>query len=427
MAKGKTKKMSVKKPNAREMALVEKQYPFAVAVNDFVDDIESIESSLFQVIMDSLYKDYEKKKKSLDNLVSKKSKKTRRGEITLSIESISDFEDKFRDARQARLALDNIPNSIFVMLVSHLDNHFKRTLKVIFDSQKELIDNTEKNISISELFEMQSMDEAKAYVLDRELDDILSTRTKYFSWLKSRLKIDIEFDKILFNRLYEITERRNLFVHAGGFVTQRYLDTCKKQGLSFKEKTVSGDKIKVRPEYFAASFVSIYLIGVISTHIIWRKIRPDSPEESDDNLNEKIVELLNRGRYVIAYKLANFANSLQEFSSDKARLMFVINESLALKFSGEEKKAQEIISKIDWSATEEDFKMAVAIIRGDTNLVKKIMLKIGPNKEMKACYKDWPLFKEFRKTKAFTSTYKTIYGEGYVTATESVREIDSLS
>lgn len=425
MAEGKTKKS--KKPDKNEMALVEKQYPFTVAVNDFVDDIESIESSLFQVIMESLYKDYEKKKKSLDNLVSRKSKKTKKGKTMLLIESLSDFEDKFRSARQARLALDNVPNSIFVMLVSHLDNHFKRTLKIVLDSRKDLIDGTEKNISLSELFEMRNMDEAKAYVLDRELDDILNTRIKYFGWLKSKLKIDVQFDKVLFSRLYEITERRNLFVHTGGFVTQRYLDICKRQGLSFKEKTTSGDKIKIRPDYFAASFVTTYLVGVISTHIIWRELQPDLLEESDGNLNEKIVELLNRERYSIAYRLANFANSLQKFSSEETKLMFIINESLALKFLGEEKKSQEIINKIDWSATKEEFKMAVAIIKDDRDLVKKIMFKIGPNKDMKSAYKDWPLFKKFRKTKTFTSTYKAIYDEEYVTTAESVKDIDPLS
>ena len=48
-----------------------------------------------------------------------------------------------------------------------------------------------------------------------------------------------------------------------------------------------------------------------------------------------------------------------------------------------------------------------------------IMQKIGTNGDVKkGDYADWPLFKEFRKTEEFDTTYKQIFGEDFICTEE---------
>ena len=51
------------------------------------------------------------------------------------------------------------------------------------------------------------------------------------------------------------------------------------------------------------------------------------------------------------------------------------------------------------------------------------MMKIGPMSEMKTAYKkDWPLFKEFRKTALFKRTYEQIFHESFITRNKKTQD-----
>lgn len=389
--------------------------PFVDAVEEFTFNIESMHSSLYEVLMKGLYLDAKKKHERFKK-IWRTATKTRGRKEFVKIESLSIFEKAYRDARQSRIAADSVPKSIFVMLVSNLDNHFKRILKIIFELRPVLIDDTEKNISLSELFEMEDIEEIKAYVLDREMDQILENRLKFLEWLRRKIGVDIDINDKLMGRLIEATERRNAIVHAEGCVTQRYLDICKKRKVEFKKTKKVGDKFDMPPEYFTSSFIVIYLVGIKTSHLVWRKMEKEQEglDEADTHLNEIIVDLLNRSWFPVAVELAEFANNLPSFSTEKNRLMFLINLALSYKFSKQQKKAEDVLLKQDWSAAEDDFKLAVAIIRNDMKLASEIMRRIGPQKDMQQSYRLWPLFLEFRRTKKFSSLYKEIYGEDYI-------------
>lgn len=71
----------------------------------------------------------------------------------------------------------------------------------------------------------------------------------------------------------------------------------------------------------------------------------------------------------------------------------------------------------DWTAASDKFKLADAVLREDFGQAAALMTKIGLGGEIhKAGYRDWPLFKEFRRTDVFQETFQQIFGESALRA-----------
>jgi hypothetical protein len=139
-------------------------------------------------------------------------------------------------------------------------------------------------------------------------------------------------------------------------------------------------------------------------------------------IRQRAAELIDDGNNGVAGRLLDFADQLKNYSSEKLRLMLMINRALAMKFGNAGKKACKLVNAVDWSAAENDFKLAVAIIKDREEEAAKIMLDIGASKEMKMNYKEWPLFKEFKKTKLFQATYQEIFKESFIVESGKIEE-----
>jgi hypothetical protein len=120
------------------------------------------------------------------------------------------------------------------------------------------------------------------------------------------------------------------------------------------------------------------------------------------------------GRYDLAIALLDFATlTLDKHFSDETRRTFVLNRALAYKMNKQENICSLILAKDDWTASNDKFQIAVAVLSDNFNLAIKLMEKIGPNEAQDVSYKEWPLFKELRKTFEFHRTYEKIYNKGF--------------
>jgi hypothetical protein len=114
--------------------------------------------------------------------------------------------------------------------------------------------------------------------------------------------------------------------------------------------------------------------------------------------------------------LLSFAvDTLKKQASDQIRRLNLINLAIAQYFSGEKDAARKLIASQDWSACEDKFKLAVAVLQNSNEEAVRIMKRIGTNGEItREHYSSWPLFKEFRHSKEFLDAYKVLFGEGFV-------------
>jgi hypothetical protein len=103
-------------------------------------------------------------------------------------------------------------------------------------------------------------------------------------------------------------------------------------------------------------------------------------------------------------------------SSDVRRRMAIINYAIALKFSGEEAKARLVLTTLDWSASNNDFRLAEAVLLDRFDDAAAIMRRIGKKGAFvrQESYHVWPLFRAFRQTHEFMNAYQEVFGYPFV-------------
>jgi hypothetical protein len=335
---------------------------------------------------------------------------------TFTVEGSKYFQFRRLEGRfqKANLAFDLVPRTFLVSLVSQFDAFLGRLIRQLFIIKPEALDSTASTLTFAQLTTLSSVEDAREYIIDKEVESVLrKSHPEQFDWLENKFGLRLRVDLKVWPVFVEVTERRNLFVHANGIVSNQYLDICKRHGSTVDPGLVAGKILSVSPDYFDTAHECLFEIGVKLAQVFWRKLEPDDLELADGNLLSVGYELLEEGRYRLARCLLDFSTeTLKKHGKEEQRLSMVINRAQAYKWSGDNAMAQKIIGDVDWSAMGLKFQMAQAVLLDDFNRALEIMVKIGTNGDIsKMGYREWPLFKEIRKVKDFARTFEDIFGE----------------
>lgn len=321
-----------------------------------------------------------------------------------------------------------LPSMTLVSLVSVYDAFLRRMLRNLFLIKPDILNGCSRQITFAELTSFGSVDAARDYIIELEIDSLLrDSHSAQIAWLESRLKIKLT-DLPSWKYFIEITERRNLLVHAEGKVSKQYLDACQKVGYEIDEKCALGTILDVDPEYYAKACDYIAEIAIKLNQVIWRKLLPKQLEEAEDSFVDTTFSLLTAGEYHLTELLLTFAQSAA-FKKYNAESSLYLNINLAISLKGQNKddECKKLIRSIDCSALADKFKLASAVLLEDFEAAAALMKKIGPNDDLgKEQYKNWPLFHWFRKTDLFKETYEAVYDEPF-TANERISPEDILS
>lgn len=354
-------------------------------------------------------KDFEKDNILYEEINGKKA-------MLVKADSAQQFEDLNKQLRAYGLAFKTIPRSYVMALVSQYDAFLGRLLRVIFLTKPELLNSSERNLTFSQLVEFGSVDDAKEFILEKEVEGVLRrSHTEQFQWMESKFDIPLRKGLDAWTTFVEVTERRNLFVHTGGVVSSQYLKVCKENGVDL-HKTELGDELSVSPAYFEKAYNVMFQIGFKLAHVLWRKFNPDEIEGADTNLISIGYDTLHEENYPLTKMIFDFATqTLKKHGREESRRIMIVNQALAYKWSGEENKAKSFISQEDWSATRARFRLAEAVLLDKFEDAYEIMREIGKNDRevAKEDYRDWPLFKIIKKEAKFREIFQEIFSEPY--------------
>lgn len=328
----------------------------------------------------------------------------------------------FRATQRPILAQALVPESFIISLISQFDAFIGGLVRVVFLLKPEILNSSEKNISFSELVSFGSVEEARNYIVEKEIETLLREgHADQFKWLENKLGIELRKGLDSWSAFIEITERRNLFVHARGIVSNQYLQNCEKHGYKHLEAVSLGDELKADIDYFNAAYECIYEIGIKLAHVLWRKIAPQDIENADTNLIGVTYDLLYEQKYELAKRILDFATDLKKFSHERSKLVLIVNKAQAYKWSGNSVEALKIIRSKDWTAASDDFLLAEAVICDNFEQANTLVQKIGAEGVMqKDYYREWPLFKEYRETSEFKTIFETIFGESLVVSFDAI-------
>ena len=334
--------------------------------------------------------------------------------INVKPEEVRIFEQLSKISITSNLAMKIIPESLFVSLISQYDAYLNDLLKILFEIRPEYINNSEKELTFSQLTKFDSIESAREYVVEKEVDTVLrKSHSEHFDYLENKLGMTLRKDLPIWQTFIEITERRNLFVHCDGIVSNQYLKVCSDHKCNIENVKIN-DRLNVDAAYFRKAYECIYEISTKLTHTIWRKLFKDDFEDADKQLNEICYSLLMSREYKLADILLDFAFKQTKHFNDLTKNIFIVNKSLSQHLQGKNELAKEVINSKDWSASSDDFKLAHLIINEKHDEICALMKKIGKNGDVDRLeYKSWPLFYNLRNEDKFKETYKEIFGEEY--------------
>ncbi len=216
-------------------------------------------------------------------------------------------------------------------------------------------------------------------------------------------------------RFIEITERRNLFVHTDAVVSSQYLAVCRRHNAPIDKGCTVGQELEVSAEYYQEAVECFFEIGVKLSQVIWRKLLPKQLMQAEKNLQGITFVLLTQEKYSLAKKLLQFATaSLKSHGSEEYRLMHIVNLAIAYKNTGEQQAVRELLKGVDWSATANRFKLAVAVLTDDKEKALGLIRRIGSSDEVgQMAYMSWPVFRELRNDRDFLALYEEIFDAPY--------------
>lgn len=422
----------------KEIIVDKKELSFGNEIDNFIKHIEA-QADIMPLVMDLVSAKLIQESKLVDNFIRSNKLLDEEGSeksnedserLLIPMDKINGFIELTDNVETTGLAYELLPVNFIVSFVSQYDAYLGRVIKTIFSKKPELLNNSEKNLLFSELLDFESIEEAREFIIEKEVESVLrDSHLKQFKWLENKLKMTLRKDLPSFSSFIEITERRNLFVHCNGFISRQYIDNCKENNVENIDKVNLGDRLKVTPSYFSKCYSVLIEIGVKLGQVIWRKLLPEELEEADNHLNNVCFDLLKKGHKKLALNLLTFATDvLKKHHNQEINCIFTINKALAYYLSDKKEDAKKILSKHDWSATSDKFKLALAVLNEDNKKALEVMKTIGSSNESitKEAYQEWPLFTEFRKSKDFKKMYKEIFKEDLLFVEKKPKELEEI-
>jgi len=310
---------------------------------------------------------------------------------------------------------DLLPKMALVSLISLFDAYLSRLIKSMFSVKPELLNSSEKSLKFSDLVEFESLDDARDSVIGMEIESILrESHTDQFKWLEDKVNIPLrELDA--WKNFIELTERRNLLVHVDGVVNKQYLSICEKYGYKIDDGITKGTKLSVPPDYYQKACDCIAEIGVKLAQVLWRKLVPTDLAAADDSLIGVTYDFLLSRDYELSLTLCKLCEIPAIKNSCLEHEYYLkLNQAIALKGLERDKDMNALLKSVDWGVLSEKFQLANLVLIENWDEAGKVMIKIGPKGDIpKQFYRDWPLFRWFRKTKQFKNAYLEVFGEEF--------------
>lgn len=361
-------------------------------------------------------------------LQEKASKTTQELANFLKRNKISTIEDlrknpanvkKWRELKKAKerafSALELLPQSFFVSVISQYDVLIGQLVKFIFYVNPDKFYELESSISYHELFTINDIDKIKEQIVDNKIDSTL--RKSHVEQIKdlSKLIDDTPLSKVNFwCDFVEMTQRRNLFVHNKGIVSSQYISECKKEKCDCNENI--GNKLLVDDKYFNNAYFVFFCMGIMLSQVIVRKLISGAINEIDTILNNVIYDAICEKKYNIAIELSAFATAKSTKHANRLdEVYFILNYAQAYKWNGDEEECKKILSAFDFSAMVHDILVAKYALEDDVENVISSMKAIGSKSRImtEEAFVTWEIFREVRKKKEFHKAFEEVFNKPY--------------
>ena len=400
----------------------------------FLSDLECIKE-MFEVVIPSLRQKDEARKARIDEILKffrevplrREGEEVKADDVAVEATTIhQEVKNLSKAIKKLNRASTMFRQNAILNLISRYDQFLSDVYSHNLRRNPGELKGADKKLSYNEILELESIEEAIERFIAKEVDHWLrQPHIEKLENLDSRLKLGIKDHLSSWDTFVELVQRRHLFAHTGGRVNSQYVQTCMENKIPIDIE--EGQYIRVSEAYFERVYRCLFEIGIRIGQAALRRLYPDEIEYADGALNGIGYELLQAEQWEIAEIVFNFALEIPDklVSSDEYHRMYLINECIATKQSGKQEKTENILGRVDWSATHPKFVLAVHVLKDEYEQAEEVMSSMSKTSINEYDFLTWPLFKDFRETEHFRRAFKRIYGKDY--EIEIAKEVTELS
>ena len=334
------------------------------------------------------------------------------GERTIHIKAspgyIEAFEQATKDLQRRQYQQELLYKSSLTNLIGSVEWFLARILHQYFEKFPEAVEERGKVFSLQDLKSIGSIEDAKAYVIDSCVEQILrGSFNDWLAFLKQRIRLSMGYIEEHRPKLAEVCERRNLLLHHGGIVNSIYLAKVPaelRQGLSI------GDQVHVTRPYLEDAISRFERCLILIAAELWKKIDPKD-EERAEVLIDIAYEHLVAERWDVAESLSYFTMCDRQLP-EKSHLIGTINYWQSVKWQDRFEEARDEIEATDFSAKDEVFRLAQLVLLDDEEgFFQLLPHALNSGSLPKRALAEWPLFREMRKSPKYIEEYQAELGD----------------
>lgn len=334
-------------------------------------------------------------------------------------EKLREFHKLRKKMNRAEKASELIPPTYIISLVSLFDSFLAGLVRCVYNLKQDLLLESQQSFTYREIVKYDTTREVKKLIIDNTIDKLFrDSHKEQIQWFEKVFEVNTLKKFAGWGDFIELTERRNLFVHADGIVSGQYIEECTRNDYKLENINI-GRKLKADNEYFEKSFRLLYEMAIMLTQILINKLYLGREKFSTDTsvrdniFINNVYELICEEHFDIAINVSKFAIGDAFKRNNKDKTFIELNLAQAYKWSGKEKECKAILQNLDTSAMNIDLQIPKKVLEEEYDEVYSMMKDLGKGSKIltKEAYREWPIFRDIRKQKEFEDTFEIIFGE----------------
>jgi len=289
--------------------------------------------------------------------------------------------------------------SYFEVLVADLAHAFYRIAP-------DAISTADKVLSVNELKQFSSIDEALRSIVSDRIDKLLrSSVSDWQEFFQSRMKINMKLIVPEWAQWNEYFQRRHIVVHAGSHVTQLYLSKLDWKALTpHMTKPSLGNKLDIDDAYLEHAIDAFEIAGLLLCQEVWKKLVPGDDNTRYSSLagfRDAVYQRLLSRHWYVAEKLATWGEKDGEASEDDM-LMCKFNRWLCIKRQGRWTEVEGEVKAFDCAPKHRRFALGRASLLEQADVFFEILPKALAAEDITiANLKEWPILDEMHADPRF--------------------------
>lgn len=319
-------------------------------------------------------------------------------QIKLDHEGGKKFISAMKRFSKTQKRKSSLYQSSLVTIISYVEWFLAQLIHRYYEKNPNAIGLKDKQLSLNDLYEIGSIDDAKKYLIDTKVESVLRGSFKdWIAFLKDQMGLSMGYLKESEEMLIEACQRRNLYVHNGGVVNSIYLKNC---SFNSSKGPEIGAKLTCDNEYIENVLSAFEKSFLLISAELWKKTEPKNSSRFKV-LSEMAHEHICNERYDIGKSISYFLwgdKGQKEIDQTVAQ----INYWQAIKWSGDFSSILKDVQNADFSAKDSIFILAQHVLLDEYEQAFNLMPDVL--KTDKLNFKDvvdWPLFKELREQEGF--------------------------